>query len=85
MSATEPEPTLADVLAAINGLRTEVVKDLRAEMKIGFLEARANLSDFRLSTNERFESLNIKVNTVIDALTNLRREFEDHWHPEPET
>ena len=44
-----------------------------AEMRAGFAEMRAALAEFRSETNARF-------GTVIDAIADLRQDYQGHTH-----
>lgn len=57
------------------------------ETRIALLEIKGSLAGLRLNVserfttvNDRFAQVNTKLDTIIDALTELRREYTEHTH-----
>lgn len=64
------------------GMLSSEVKDLRSEVKVGFLEARANLAEFRLTTTQNFVEVHSRLDTLFGALADFRAEYNEHTHPD---
>ena len=57
------------------------------ETRIALLEIKGSLAELRLNVterfttvNDRFAEVNTKLDTIIDVLTEFRREYTDHTH-----
>src|SRR5580658_5080217 len=62
---TEAKETLRAEMAAGNGRITEVKETLRAEMATGFMGVRAEFIQVRADFNERFNSIDRKLDEIL--------------------
>jgi hypothetical protein len=64
-----PEPSIADVLEAIRGVR------------VSMLEMRADWADRWARSNERLDEISRRLGTLTDSLADSRAEYNEHHHP----
>jgi hypothetical protein len=66
------------------GLESPIMDE---ETRIALLEIKGSLAELRLNVterfttvNDRFADVNTKLDTIIDVLTEFRREYTEHTH-----
>ena len=50
------------------------------EIKGSLAELRLNVTERFTAVNDRFADVNTKLDTIIDVLTEFRREYTEHTH-----
>lgn len=79
-----PEPTIADVLAAIDGLKTDM-KITGLEDRVRFAELKLDVQTLRgdvQAVRADVQELRSKVNLLFDFVADFRREYNEHTHPD---
>jgi hypothetical protein len=70
---TAREPTIADVLDAVR------------ELRVGQLELRADLAEYRSRTSDRLDEISRRLGTLTDEIAEFRAEYNVHHHPDDAT
>lgn len=73
------EPKLSDLLDELRLLRLEQ-RAAAAEQRSTAAELRAGIAEARAAQIETATALRTRLDTVIDALADLRREYAQHTH-----
>ena len=82
---TEPEPTIADVLAAVSNLRDEMyqaVDGLRLTIREDGLVLRNDIQRQLDIVRAALGALHSQGDTLIDAIADVRRDLKSHTHDE---
>ena len=66
------EPTARDILTEL--------REMRAEYRMSILELRADLAEYRSRATERMDGISRRLDTLIDAVADLRAEYAGHTH-----
>jgi hypothetical protein len=68
---SQPEPTTSDVLHAIKQLDVRLT-ELQGSVGVRLVEVQAALAEFRLSTAQRFEDVQRRLETLFDEVAAFR-------------
>lgn len=82
MTATVPEaqPDGIDMLSQRVDVLALEMRAGFAEMRAGFAETRMGFVELETKLGGRIAAVDAKVETVIDALADFRREYQEHTH-----
>ncbi len=77
------EPTLRDVLTAVDGVRTETrgLQDDVAGLRVSLRELRMDWAERWSRTNERLDDIRRRVETLTGELADFHRDYNEHHHP----